>query len=113
MGSGETGGSALAFASATRLPAPRGETLRVRYWTAPGQPLGRKRGNMRSATRAGTLPPRGGTSDEVAVRTDGNRVGKLALGGQVSRNVYADRRVILQVCRNVLMFEVKYLTPER
>ena len=37
----------LTYASGTRLPAPRSETLRVRYWTAPGQPHRRKHGNLR------------------------------------------------------------------
>ena len=40
--------------------------------------------------------PRGRTADEIAVGADGDRVGKLALGGQVAGNVLVERSIPLQ-----------------
>ena len=42
----------------------------------------------------GRLLPRNGTADEVAVGADGDRVGKLAAGGQVSRDVLVERKAL-------------------
>ena len=42
---------------------------------------------MREWLHRRRLLPRGGTADEIAVGADGDRVRKLALGGQVARNV--------------------------
>ena len=54
---------------------------------------------------AGTLPPRCGTGDEVTVRADGDRVGKLAAGGQVARNVTIIGSVIRQIRLAILRIE--------